>query len=154
MDEKISALDMDTIKVLTNTLSSQRERAFQAISELDSKVTNTNFLTNGGGVVAVLAFIGTGKAPEGMEWILVCFLVGLISTGIELRSLLSFLGDLHADAIRRHQGFLDGKLSVRECLVSKDIAKWKRRVNHISGWVSQCTFIIGAIVGVAIYICH
>jgi hypothetical protein len=154
MDEKISALDKETIKALTDTLCSQSERALQAIFELDSKVTNINFLTNGGGAVAVLALLGTGKAPEGMEWTLVCFIVGLISTGIELRSLLSFFGDLHADAVRRYQGFLDGKLSVGECSGSEDIAKWKRRVNHISGWVAQGTFIIGAVVGVAIYICQ
>ena len=75
------------------------DRAFDEIFKLDANLTNNNFLVNAGGAAATLAFMGakTGAVAAAV-WPLLFFTVGLIATGLEIRTLLLF-GERHKDAV-------------------------------------------------------
>ncbi|MCJ7508092.1 MAG: hypothetical protein MUO85_05090 [candidate division Zixibacteria bacterium] len=150
MNEKASELDPETRERIQSTLIAQRDQAFDKLIEMDSKFTQYNFLVNAGGAVATLAFIGSEKGTYLAMLPLICFVIGLVATGVQIRALLSFFSILREDASRRSLGFATGKLSVRESLPSQDIGKWTGKLNRWGGWVSQGAFIVGVIVGAII----
>ena len=148
MNEKASELNPDVRQKLDEVLMKEGDRAFDEIPKLDANLTNNNFLVNAGGAAATLAFMGAKtEAAAAAVWPLLFFTVGLIATGVEIRALLYYFGERHNDAIRRRQGFASDRLTVRECLPTKDTGKFYARMNHWSGWVSQGCFMIGSLLG-------
>ncbi len=147
MSEKFDELEQERAISLAETLRGQGREGAAAVAELDKRLTNTNFLTNGGGAVAMLTFMGSGAAVPLAEVALVLFTFGVVATGIELRALLKYWAELTKDANRRHRGFLDNELTVKECLVPKNIGKAYENINHFAGLASQLLFVAGAVVG-------
>lgn len=149
MKETYKQLDSATAKNISAELRQQSDEVLSFISELDKRLTNTNFLTNGGGAVSVLTFIGTGISSSPLSnYALMCFVLGIIATGIELRALLIFWGKLHKDSSRRLNGWLNNELSVEECHIPKNLASIYTTINDVAGWASQLFFILGVLIGV------
>lgn len=132
---------------IADQLLAQQEESLSAIKELDKRLTNTNFLTNGGGAVATLAFLETGADSQWVQCALILFIFGVVSTGIELRAMLNFYDELARETRRKHSGFLNNELSVEECLVALDVGKCYGAINHYAGLISQICFIAGVLVG-------
>ena len=155
MSEKAAELDAERRQTIEDTLLTQRDQAFEQVISMDARLTQYNFLANAGGAAATLAFMGAsqGDAHVGV-WPLMCFVVGLIATGGQIRALLEFFGLLHLDAIRRREGFSSNTLTVRECVLPSDIGKRYRYLNRWSSWVSQSAFTAGALLGIGLLLEH
>ena len=147
MSEKIEELPEETAPHLAEVLQNQQREGVSHLADVDKRVTNTNFLTNGGGAIATLAFLGTGADLSNAKVALMLFTAGVVATGVELRSHLKYWGVLSDDASRRHRGFLNNELTVKECLVPPEIGKTYQTINHYAGWLSQICFIAGVLVG-------
>lgn len=148
MSERYKDLPPDTGNKLVDLIKDQGRESLEFVTDLDRKLTNTNLLTNGGGAVATLAFIG--QQPEGflLKISLLCFAVGVVLTGFEIRAMMRYFGDLGFDASRRLRGFLTNDLTVADvATVSKSVGKWPRRVNHWAGVLSQGLFLVGVLIG-------
>lgn len=148
MNEKASELNPDLRQKVDEVLMKEGDRAFDEIFKLDANLTNNNFLVNAGGAVATLAFMGAKtEAVAAAVWPLLFFTVGLIATGVEIRTLLYYFGERHKDAVTRRQGFASDRLTVRECLPTAETGKLYVLMNHWSGWISQICFWVGSILG-------
>lgn len=147
MQEKIDELDAETAKELLRVLSNQVQQSLEQITQLDARLTSANLLTNGGAAVAMLAFLGTREANIPMIVAIGLFAAGVIFAMLQMSALLRFFGALSTDAMRRRGGFVNGELSVQECLVPPGIAGFDRRANSLAGVASQLSFALGVIVG-------
>ncbi len=135
MSETAAELPPETRRALEDEMKAQSDQALERIVTLDTRLTQNSLLLNAGGAATTLAFMGAKGDASLAVWPLMCFVVGLIASGAEVRALLAFFDALHRDAIRRRQGFGDNNLTVRECLPPPDIGKRSRAVNHRAGWV-------------------
>ncbi|MGH8614073.1 MAG: hypothetical protein ACREYF_19110 [Gammaproteobacteria bacterium] len=154
MLETIGQLDAKTGVDIAQVIATQRDRAFQQIQTFDERLTKINFFTNGGAAVATVALLGIEKIELFLVMVpLAFFVLGVIATVIELRALLSYWGYLLKDAIRRHQGFLDNQLSVKECLVEPSIGSWPKKLNHWAGVIAQLAFVAGVVSGIVGFVC-
>ncbi|MCI4569044.1 hypothetical protein [Lysobacter sp. CFH 32150] len=116
--------------------------------DLDKRLTNTNFLTNGGGAVAVLTFMGDKPAPLSVKIALVLFSLGVIATGIELRAMLKCFDAIGQENHRRFRAFNANEIPASELgNLPPDLAKWSKIVNHYAGLLSQGLFIAGVTMG-------
>jgi hypothetical protein len=123
------------------------------IIRLDEKLTQYSFLTNSGGAIAVLGFMGSGKASPSAVFPLAIFLVGIICSGIEYRSLLKYFYALYKDADKRKQRYDNGCDNVKKLVPPKDLGGLSDKINHWAGIVAQIAFVLGAIVGVSGFLC-
>lgn len=149
MQKYYSKLPPEIAKDLSGFLHAQVKETFEFVAELDKRLTNTNFLTNGGGAVATLAFLGQHPDICALKISLCLFTIGVIATGIEIRYLMKYWGEMCAHLNRRHCDFMDDKLSVEEVMfIPKNIGELHKTINHWAGVVSQWCFILGFVVGV------
>lgn len=148
MNERHSELPPETADRLSDVLLKKGRETLEISLDLDKRLTNTNFLTNGGGAVAVLTYLATNPSIPALKVSLVLFTIGVIATGIELRALLKFFGELHNDASKRLRGFLNDTMTAREAGLGGENVGWiHKKVNHYAGWASQLCFIGGVLVG-------
>lgn len=110
------------------------------------------FLTNSGGAVAVLSFLGASKAVRQMtcpKIALGSFALGVILTGILLAVRYyrtdNLLQRWRADVIK----FLASKLDWEDLIENdnKRILNWTVRAQEIIGWLAFGCFIVGAAIG-------
>jgi hypothetical protein len=147
-------LSPDVAERLSDFISRENGLMLDRLSDLDKRLANTNFLTNGGGAVAVLAFMGSNPAPTLIKISLVLFTLGVIVTGIELRALLIYFGKVSQDNHRRNRGFNSNQMTVGEFgNIPDSIGRTAKWVNHYAGWGSQLLFVAGVIVGAAGFLC-
>jgi len=151
MDETRNKLHPDFAAAMGKELSAQVRLCFDKSVETNWRLVQHNFLVNAGGSAATLAYLGTEPTAIFAIWPLLCFLIGVVTSGVEIRSLLSIYGALYKDARRRHTGFTADKLSVKELSPSSDVAKCADRINQWSGWIAQAVFVVGVVVGVILY---
>lgn len=151
MDEHRRDLDPNVAAAIVEELSAQARQCFDKIIETDWRLTQHNFLVNAGGAGAVLAYLGSTPTPKFAIWSLLLFLFGVIASGIEIRALLSVYSALHKDALRRRAGFVGNELRVKESVPARDVSGCASHVNHLSGVVSQVSFVLGAAVGLWLF---
>ena len=60
MSKRLNELPNEIGQRIANELMAQQREILKDIEDVDKRLTNTNFLTNGGGAIATLAFLGTG----------------------------------------------------------------------------------------------
>lgn len=155
MDQHYRDLPMETAKHLSDILLMKGREALDISLELDKRLTNTNFLTNGGGAVATLTFLTTNSSIPSLKIALVLFTLGVVATGIELRALLKFFHTVHEDAIRRHCEFIGNSMTAREAgLGDEGVGRVYKQVNSFAGYFSQLCFISGVLVGAYALLCH
>lgn len=147
MQEKYDELEPVAAQRIADTLKGQQREAFGNLAEYDKRITTHNFVTNGGGAVACLTYLGTGADAPHIKVALVLFTLGVIAVGIELRAMLSSWASLTSDAGRRHRGFLTNQITVAEASKSAPDNERARNINHVAGWVSQIAFVVGVVVG-------
>lgn len=148
MNERYSQLPAEKAERLLELLGTQSRESYEAVAELDKRLTNTNLLTNGGGAIATLAFLGENPDIWAMKLALCLFTVGVIATGIEIRALMKYWGALCTDANRRRLGFADETLTVKEVgSVPKNVGEPHKFINHWTGVASQSLFVLGFLVG-------
>src|SRR4051794_15109069 len=83
-----SHLPPDMQASFSEKLTQHRTMILEKTLESDARLSKYIFTTNAGGAVAVLAFIGTNGADSRYGWTpLICFVLGVIASGIEVRSL-------------------------------------------------------------------
>ena len=82
-------LDEELSNALTSELHAQTKQTFDKVVETDWRLTQHNFLINAGGAAAVLAYLGASSSSKFAILSLLCFLVGVVASGIEIRMLLS-----------------------------------------------------------------
>jgi hypothetical protein len=116
----------------------------ERLSELDRRLTNTNFVTNGGGAVAVLALMGQKPVSLPVQIALLLFAAGVIATGVEVRALLIHFGAIASDNHNRNQLFNRNQISARELgTISPKVGRISKWANHVAGWLSQLLFATG-----------
>ncbi len=147
MDKKYREVDLEKALKITEYLKDHRKETRSFIADFDKRITNTNYLTNGGGAVAVLACLGSKSPSPLIEYSLVLFLAGVILTGIELRAMLKFWSVLYKDVDRRLEGFVDNELTIEQCLTPKGLGRKYQNINNYAGWGSQLCFSAGVIIG-------
>jgi hypothetical protein len=96
--------------------------------------------------------MSSDPAPSYAIYSLVAFIIGVISSGFEIRFLLRSHKELHDDALRRRGGFVSDEMTVAEAADVQAPKPITVTINRYSGWVSQFSFIVGSIVGVAGYL--
>jgi hypothetical protein len=153
VEEYHKDLGAERVELMMDGLSAQVSRAFDQLVETDKRLTQHNFLVNAGGSAAVLGYMGTQSASSFLVLPLICFLVGVIFSGLEIRALLKFYSLLHVDALRQRSGFSENQLRVRELMVPPHLGKWTVRMNHSCGWISQLCFVFGVAIGLLVYFC-
>jgi hypothetical protein len=147
-------MEEETVNAIANELHSQTKQTFDKVVETDWRLTQHNLLVNAGGSAAVLAYLGTSASSKFAVWSLLCFLVGVIASGVEIRALLAIYSELHNDALNRLSGFMKNELPVEKAIPSTTITKVPSRVNHWSGWVAQTSFVLGVGVGLFLFLCY
>lgn len=147
MNKKASELDLKIREKLGSTLIAQRDDAFERFIEANEKLTQYNFLVNAGGAIATLAFIGSEKGTYLAMGPLMCFVIGLVATGVQRRFLFNFFGILYNDVIRRLRGFLSDELTWQETRPPQDLGKWIGKLERWSGWIAQVAFVVGVLLG-------
>lgn len=152
MKEHRSQLDKDTAAAIGRELSAQFQECHNKFIETSWKLTQHNFLTNAGGAVAVLAYLGSAAKPSFAIWSLLLFLVGIIASGVEIRALLEIYSALHEDALRRRDGFMTDRCSIEESVPQISVAERAGKINKWSGWISQGAFSIGVVIGIGVYV--
>jgi hypothetical protein len=146
-NEKASELDSERRESIESMLVDQRDHSFGKFIETHAKSTQYNFLVNGGSAIATLAFMGSEKGTYLAMWPLMCFVIGLVATGVQIRALLIFFGILHRDALKRSQGFVNDELTLQEIKPPQDLGKWAGRIENWSSWIAQGAFVVGVLLG-------
>jgi len=153
-DKLKNELPSEVIGEISSFIIRNNDKMLDRLSELDKRLTNTNFLTNGTGAVAVLTFMGSNPAPTLIKIALITFTLGIIATGIELRALLVYFRKISEDNHRRNQGFYSNKLTAKKVgIIPENVGKTTMLINHYAGWVSQLLFVVGVILGVTSFLC-
>ena len=147
-------MDEETANAVAGELHSQTKQTFEKIVETDWRLTQHNFLVNAGGSAAVLAYLGTSSSSKFAIWSLVCFLVGIIASGVEIRALLAIYSGLRKDAGDRLNGFMNNKIAAESAVPDRNVAKVPSQINHWAGWVSQISFVLGVVVGLFLFFCY
>ena len=131
-------------KTIRDALHAQKKEIFGYISELDRRLTQTNLVTNGSGAVALLAYINSNTVSMLALLALTFFAVGVISAGIEIRTLIIFWGEKHKDVSRRFDQLEDTSISPEAASDTTvgDEQKWAT-INHWAGVLSQACFALG-----------
>jgi len=145
-------MEEETAIAIANELRSQTKQTFDKIVETDWRLTQHNFLVNAGGSAAALAYLGTSAGSKFAVWSLLCFLVGVIASGVEIRALLAVYNGLHNDALNRLSGFMNNQLPLEKAVPIAKITKIPSRVNHWSGWVAQISFVLGVVTGLKLFL--
>jgi hypothetical protein len=153
MPDRQDQLDLETQHAAIEELRAQVNRSFEELVSTGHKLTQHNFLVNAGGAAAVLAYMGSAQDAGFAIWPLACFLVGVIATGMELRSLVSSLKAIHEDAIRRWLEFAKGKLDLSDAAPSPDLGR-PRPAQKLVELVAQWAFPVGVIFGLGAYLLH
>jgi hypothetical protein len=151
MEEYRSELEAEVASAIADELSAQTRQTFDKIVETDWRLTQHNFLVNAGGAAAVLAYWGTNTAHNFALYPLLFFVVGVIASGIEIRTLRVVYSNLHNDALRRRKGFMTNKLKVKESVPPPDVGGIASKIKHWSSIVSQVSFVLGFISAVVAY---
>lgn len=145
-------LDAELAQALTSELHGQSKQTFDKTVETHWHLTQHNFLVNAGGAAAVLAYLGSSLGNKFAIWPLLCFLAGIVASGLEVRALLSIYGALHKDALTRLRGFMNNSTPAEEAVPKQGIANCATAVNYWSGVVSQSSFVLGVVLGVSFYL--
>lgn len=132
----------------------QEQQALAMVSSLDEKLTQYSFLANSGGAIAVLGFIGTNQANSMALWPLSLFVLGVICSGIEYRSLLIFFSALHTDALNRRKKYNAGVTNINELVPPKNVGGIHTKINHWAGIAAQVCFALGSLIGVLGLACN
>lgn len=152
MDEHYKDLPPDLAVSIVDELSSQTRQTFDNVVETDWRLTQHNFLVNAGGAAAVLAYLGSDPTPIFAIWPLVCFVVGIAASGIEIRTLLLIFSSLHRDALRRRAGFVENKILVKDLGPPANVGGCATPINHWCGWLAQIAFVAGVVVGITLFV--
>ena len=144
----------ETANTIAGELHSETKEIFSKVVETDWRFTQHNFLVNAGGAVAVLAYLGTSSSSKFAIWPLLCFLVGVVASGIEIRMLLASYRILYIDALNRLNGFMKSELPAEQTAPSASVARVQGTINKISGWIAQVSFLLGVAVGLFLYFCN
>ena len=147
-------MEKETANAVASALHSQTKQTFESIVKTDWRLTQHNFLVNAGGSAAVLAYLGTSSSSMFAVWSLVCFLVGVVASGAEIRALLAIYYGLHKDALNRLNGFMKNELPIENAVPKPDVVKVPSKINHWAGWVAQISFVLGVVVGLFLFFCH
>lgn len=148
LDLRKNELEEDTADSLVQFVQQENIVLHDRIWELDKRLTNTNFLTNGGGAIAILAFIGENSTSLVIKIALILFTLGVIATGIELRALLVYVAQIAKDNRRRTNSFNQNLITASELgTIPDDIGKLAKLINHNSGLASQIFFVAGVTTG-------
>ena len=137
---------------IADELRSQKEQTFEKIVETDWRLIQYNFLVNAGGAAAALAYLGTSSSSRFVVWSLLCFLVGVIASGAEIRALLAVYSGLNRDALDRLNGFMNNRLSAEAAVPKLDVVKVPSRINHWAGRTAQIFFVLGVVVGLVLFL--
>jgi hypothetical protein len=100
----------------------------------------------------VLAYLGSDPTPTFAIWSLVCFAIGVASSGIEIRSLLLIYSALYKDALRRRAGFVGNTIPATELGPPTNVGGCTALIRHWCGWVAQLSFAGGVVVGIALFV--
>ncbi|PLW83238.1 hypothetical protein CWI75_07465 [Kineobactrum sediminis] len=135
-----------------HALETQRELQVKFI-ESSWRLTQHNFISNAGGAVAVLGYMGASNAGGWAVYPLLLFALGIISSTVEVRALLSTYACLYeatSDVLERilgrSFGLNDTKLDTKGSNVAGN-------VNKYASYLSQTSFIVGVLVGGYFYVC-
>lgn len=146
LDKNKYELDPQISEGLSQYVVDEGAKMLERLTELDTRLTNTNFLTNGGGAVAILTFMGSNSDPIPIlvKISLLLFALGVIATGIEVRALLIYFGKVAKSNSERNRSFNQGLITVKELgTVPDNVGAISKYVNHYAGWLSQILFCLG-----------
>lgn len=137
-----------------------REHILESQLELQNKfiesswrLTQHNFISNAGGAVAILGYLGTSDAGSWAVYPLLLFALGIISSTVEMRALVLIYANLHqatTDVLDRILGngfrLNDTKLNTKASSVAGSVGKF-------ASYLSQFCFFVGVMVGGYWYVC-
>ena len=150
--------DMERVEVV-KALDKKIEHLTTQISEELGNTTKYWFLSNAGGAVAVLGYLGTFKSAEniwGPVAALVCYLLGLIAVGVFHIARYYYLGNVSSGFNRDYYSFAVDEIGFYDLLKNHELrylgeakgTSWTITAQAIAGMVSFIFFITGSVVGV------
>jgi hypothetical protein len=138
LDKRLSELPDDVRLRVGEIIQQQNEAMLDRIADVDKRLTTTNFLTNGGGAVAIMAFLSQSNgAPWLVRVSLLVFTLGVIMTAVELRTHLQQLGKISQDTRKRNRQYSEDLITVRQLAAPtpEDVGGVETVINHWAGWL-------------------
>ncbi len=149
-DEILPRENQEAIK--EHILETQKDLQNKFI-ESSWRLTQHNFISNAGGAVAILGYLGTDDPGSWAVYPLLLFALGIISSTVELRALVSIYSNLfHAtsDVLNRIQ---DKDFSLKDTRLNTKASSAAGNVCKYASYISQLSFLLGVIVGGFWYVC-
>lgn len=137
-EEKAKQVDLD--------FKNRIEESWKSAVTIDDRLSKSNFVTNGAGALATLAFIGSGRDQSLVIWSLTLFTIGVIAHVIELRAYKATYWAIHKDSVDRFRSWLNNDLYEQD-IYPKGIAKLSSIISKTSSYVSQGAFVLGVLIG-------
>ncbi len=126
-------------------LSDKANDAIQVVMELDTRMSKTNFQTNGAASIAVLAFIGSGTAPHFLYLALLVFVAGVIVAALQVRFQYKTYKD-YADRLSKARHALrKAEFNLASALDRSGTELFYERLEIGLGWLSQGLFVAGVV---------
>lgn len=147
MQEKYEDLKPEGAQEIADTLLAQERRSFETLTEWDRRITNVNFVTNGAGAIACLAYLDAATGPPHMKLSLLLFTLGVVATGIELRAMYQSWAVIMSETSRRYRGFVNNELTVAEAAPVQADNRTATAIGYCAGWAFQLCFIAGVLIG-------
>lgn len=106
-------------------------------------------LTNSGGAVAILGFLGTDSARHVAlaKFALMCFVLGLILVGVEIARRVHYMENLYGRYRTDANAFFDGKITFKK-LHEDDEARSRKppRIAYVLPYACFVLFILGCLI--------
>jgi len=146
-----SDIDPEIADEIDRELTRHREDAFEWARHFDDRLSRANFITNGSGALASLAFVGSG-GDLALVWVsLISFSMGVLFSVAELTTQKDVYMSVVLDAAFRQRGWRENKLNVEQVSALGDLPKWSSFASKYSSLLSRYAFILGVLSGIELF---
>ena len=146
-----SQLQPEHRKQQVDYINQRWSQLYDLEKEWSDRAVNFLFLTNSGGAIAMLSFIGAagGKVHQLVVWGLCIMLVGLIFVGLLIAVVYHQMSGLFEIWRKDVREFFGDRISLEKLYEDDNSRARNSLLNLIFGYGSFICFIVGIVLGVA-----
>lgn len=147
MSERDPILPEENQELIRSEVLRQMNELTEKVTETNWKLTQHNFISNAGGAIAILGFLGTDNAGSWAIYPLLIFAIGLVSSTIEVRALHEVYSELHKAVSANFANISGRDFTAQDAMPEKGTGKLPGTVNKYASYISQACFILGVVCG-------
>lgn len=151
MSDESTKLNKETQVRMLESFTEHAKYMQEKVAELDVRLSRNNLLTNGAAAIALLAFISTGNAPPYSAVPLIIFVVGVIASGIEVRSQMNYFGVVHKRILAQKSTVRSNEFDFEDFRKQYPKELFYKYAEHVLGWISQLSFMAGVAISAWIF---